>query len=310
MFPSAETKTFGMEQKHNATRTNKDVSSILLAMSYATIGTAGGAVQHPATITAMNALGAATRITELRVALKLRRGQALSPYNAEAWDLLLHENNLFNKYSNIPNSLRWGFDAGIRRIYQTTTLANSPSLLNYSTAFQEIIKKEFKCGRYIGPLSQTEVESLIGPFQSSPLSLVPKAGKPGKFCVVHNFSHPHLLSAQLSSINYTINSNMYPCTWGTFSTICYTICNLPPSSQASIRDVAEAYCTIPIMPDQWPSLVVKLHNEDSFTINTNNNFGLTSAGGIYGELRDAAADIFHAQGIGPLSKWVDDHIFF
>ena len=56
--------------------------------------------------------------------------------------------------------------------------------------------------------------------------------------------------------------------------------------------------------------MVKLHDEDSFAINTNNNFSLTSAGGIYGELGNAAADLFCAHGIGPLLKWVDDHIFF
>jgi hypothetical protein len=103
---------------------------------------------------------------------------------------------------------------------------------------------------------------------------------------------------------------MYPCTWGTFSTVCYTIHNLPPGSQASIRDVAEAYRTIPITHTQWPGLVVKLREDNSFAINTCNNFGLTSAGGIYGELGDATADIFRAHEIGPLSKWVDDHIYF
>src|SRR5271156_433391 len=50
--------------------------------------------------------------------------------------------------------------------------------------------------------------------------------------------------------------------------------------------------------------------DDQFAINVCNNFGLTSAGGIYGLLRDATLDIFRAQGIGPISKWVDDHIFF
>jgi hypothetical protein len=34
-----------------------------------------------------------------------------------------------------------------------------------------------------------------------------------------------------------------------------------------------------------------------------------SAGGVYGHLADAGADILRANGIGPLSKWVDDHIF-
>ena len=154
------------------------------------------------------------------------------------------------------------------------------------------------------------MEQLIGPFQSSPLSLVPKPGKVAKLRAVHNFSYPHSPTNQIFSINYTIDPDVYPCTWGTFGTICFTIYNLPPGSQASIRDVAEAYRTIPITPEQWPGLVVKLRGQDTYCINTNDNFGLASAGGIYGEVADAGADIFRAQGIGPLSKWVDDHIFF
>ena len=35
-----------------------------------------------------------------------------------------------------------------------------------------------------------------------------------------------------------------------------------------------------------------------------------AAGGMYGDLADAGVDIFRAHGMGPLSKWVDDHIFF
>src|SRR5271156_4347752 len=50
--------------------------------------------------------------------------------------------------------------------------------------------------------------------------------------------------------------------------------------------------------------------DDQFAINVCNNFGLTSAGGIYGLLSGATLDIFRAQEIGPISKWVDDHIFF
>ncbi len=85
---------------------------------------------------------------------------------------------------------------------------------------------------------------------------------------------------------------------------------LPPDSQASVRDVAAAYRTIPAHQTQWPGLVVRLEGSDSNAINTHNNFGLTSAEGIYGYLADVGADIFRAKGIGPLLKWVDDHIFF
>jgi hypothetical protein len=74
--------------------------------------------------------------------------------------------------------------------------------------------------------------------------------------------------------------------------------------------VAEAYRTIPIKPSQWPGLVVRLRGSNQFAINTNNNFGLTSAGGVYGNLADAGTNIFRANGMGPVSKWVDDHVFF
>ena len=74
--------------------------------------------------------------------------------------------------------------------------------------------------------------------------------------------------------------------------------------------MAEAYRTIPVRPSQWPGLVVMLREDDEYAINTNNNFGLASAGGVYGRLADCAACIFRANGLGPLSKWVDDHIFF
>lgn len=182
--------------------------------------------------------------------------------------------------------------------------------MQYLEAYTAIIEREFQSGRYISPFSQQETEQILGPFQSSPLSLVPKPGKPGKFQGVHNFSFPRTPSNDIFSVNHRIDSHQFPCTWGTFATLCNLIWHLPPGTQASIRDVAEAYRTIPMAPDQWPGLVVKLREENTFAINTNNNFGLTSAGGVYGSLADAGANLFRAEGIGPLSKWVDDHIFF
>jgi len=47
-----------------------------------------------------------------------------------------------------------------------------------------------------------------------------------------------------------------------------------------------------------------------FAANICNNFRLTLAGGSHGLLADAGTDIFRANGIGPISKGVDDHIFF
>ena len=78
-----------------------------------------------------------------------------------------------------------------------------------------------------------KLESIIGPFQSSPLSLIPKPAKPDTLRVIHNFSYPYP-PALYKSINQDINSTLFLCTWGTFSTISFTIWNLPPGSQAFI----------------------------------------------------------------------------
>ena len=287
----------GTVPKPGAKRATKEGSSPLGALPYAATGTTDGVAPPTPTSSDTSAPDVGARIMELKGALELRRSQAITPYRVEAWEVLLRDCNLYVKYPNLISSLRKGFDAGIRPIYSTSTPPNSSTLLLHPEAYQEMVANEFNKGRYIGPCSQQEVESLIGPFQSSPLSWVPKAGKPDKFRAVHNFSYPHTPTPTTASINYSINADQFPCTWGTFDTICFTIFNLPPGSQAAIRDVAEAYRTIPVVSDQWPGLVVKLLGHDEFAINLCNDFGLTSAGGIYGELGDATLDIFRGQGI-------------
>ena len=226
------------------------------------------------------------------------------------WHEELSRLGLLPKHPHIAEGLRVGFDLGIPPILRTYAPPNHQSVNTLPNVYSSTVSNEFAAGRYIGPFSRAELEAELGPFQTSPLSFVPKASKPGKYRAVHNFSFPHNPSPEAKSINSRINSEEFPCTWGTFKTVALLIARLPPNSQASVRDVAEAYRTIPANPTQWPGLVIRLQEEDQFAVNVCNNFGLSSAGGVYGAVADAGADIFRGNGIGPLAKWVDDHIFF
>jgi len=264
----------------------------------------------PTILFATSAQGASNGTMEPRAALELRKHSTLTPYHHKAWRVALEQLNLTSRYPNLCHNIQFGFNAGIIPPKYTYTPLNHTSVETYPYVYEEIEIKEFQKGRYIGPFTQNELEHIIGPFQTSPLSIIPKPGKPGKFRAVHNFSSPHTPLSFAASINSQINSDNFPCTWGTFNTVAFIIFHLPPGSRASIRDVAEAYRTIPITPEQWAGLVIRLRGEDRFAVNICNNFGLSSAGGLYGQLADAGADIFRALGIGPLSKWVDDHIFF
>jgi hypothetical protein len=203
-----------------------------------------------------------------------------------------------------------GFQAGIPAIAVSYTPSNSVSITEHCNAFTNIINLEFQKNRYIGPATKSQIEDLLGPFQTSPLSIIPKPNKPGKYRLIQNLSHPHNPIRGISTINSHIESSLYPCTWGTFGTIALAIEKLPPGSEAAVRDVKEAYRTIPLHHSQWPGMIVKLQGEDNYAIDTQNAFGLASGAGIYGRVADTGADIMRTQGLGPISKWVDDHVFF
>ena len=246
----------------------------------------------------------------LRSAVSLRRVVPATPLDAEQWESALLSSCLYIKYPRIPMSIRRGADAGFPPITRSFTPLNNSSTEELSDAFNDIIQSEYAKGRYLGPFTQKELELELGPFQSSPLSLVPKAGKPGKFRLIQNLSHPHS-NRPVASINSHLDSDDFPCTWGTFHTVCTLIRGLPPGSQAAVRDIAEAYRIIPLHPNQWAGVVVRVSNEPGlFALNTCNSFGCATAGGVFGMFGDALADILRDKGIGPILKWVDDFIFF
>ena len=189
--------------------------------------------------------------------LRHRKTNPLTPYKPNVWHRQLERHGLLGRYPDLYLSLTQGFDVGVPSIQQTYIPPNSSLINKYPKVYEEIVETDFQKGRYLGPFSRAELKSLIGPFQSLPLSLATKPGKPGKYCMVHNFLHPCLpCTNPVQSINSAINSQDFPCTWGTFSTICPIIYCLPPGSQASIQDVSKAYRTIPVHHNQWPGLVV------------------------------------------------------
>ncbi|CAA7260292.1 unnamed protein product [Cyclocybe aegerita] len=286
------------------------VSSTQQTQSFAPTGNARPDAAAHLTTPNTSAPVAESRLTELRRALEGKKLNSGSPYKPEAWRQHLEQAGLTGKYPNIPSDLQRGFDAGIPVIRTTFTPPNKQSVVDFSDKFDENSKAEFERGRYIGPVTKAETEALLGPFQTSPLSLIPKPTQLGKYCIIQNLSHPHKPTSNITSINSAIDSDRFPCTWGTFSVICLLIARLPPGSQAAVRDVKEAYRTIPLKPSQWPGIVVHLRGEDNFAIDTRNCFGLASGAGCYGAIGDTGAQLMRANGIGPLSKWVDDHLFF
>lgn len=247
---------------------------------------------------------------ELSTALEHRKSNPIMPYKAEAWARDLQCFGLLPCFTKIPDGICFGFNLKFPTISSTQTPPNKQSIA-YKDHFNSSIQVELQKSHYLGPFSSDALLNLISPFQSSPLSIIPKPGKPGKFRLIQNFSFPHSIDPLFPnpSINSFINASDFPTTWGKFSIIYLLISRLPLGSEAATRNVVEAYRTIPLHPSQWPAAVVRT-SDSKFCVDTCTAFGATPSAGAYGHITDAGAEILHHQGIGPLDKWVDDHIFF
>ena len=176
-----------------------------------------------ATLSNTDAPDAEKWVMKLSSALAQRRRETLSPYAPKAWSKELVCLGLQDKYPSLVQGLEEGFHLGIPNILHTYTPPNHYSINSLHNVYSTILENEFTAGRYIGPFTCQQLEAEWGPFQSSLLSLIPKASKPGSYQAVHNFSHPHSPLAKTTSINMHIDSDDFPCTWGTFSMVALLI---------------------------------------------------------------------------------------
>ena len=187
-------------------------------------------------------------LIKLTAVLELRKCKALTPYHPDTWYSALWEVGLTQKYSHIVTGLCFGFNISFPTIITTQSPPNKESVIEFAGEFQKIKHKEIQKGRYIGTISGQDVEFLIDPFQSSPFSIIPKPGQANKYCNIQNYSFPIAPSDIFpnSLINSHVDSNSIPTTWGTFLVISLLIHCLPPGLQSAMKDIVEAYRTIPL----------------------------------------------------------------
>jgi hypothetical protein len=264
------------------------------------------------TITCTIARDAAHSPTEPASALEHRKGHPRNLYNTSAWEHALRCYKLTNMFPSLVHSLHHGFIIGYPVITCTQSPPNSTSIPLYQNEFENIVKKEIAKNRYIGPTPLATIESLLGPYQTSPFSMIPKLRWPGTFRLVQNFSfpiNPFPFPFPNPSVNDAIDASLFPCTWGKFSTIYLLVSRLSLGSQAATRDIAEAYHTIPLHASQYPATVVRT-SETHACIDTCAAFGTSPSGSAYRLVADAGAEILRTHGISPVDKWLNNYVFF
>lgn len=116
-----------------------------------------------------------------RFALARNAREPRTPYHAGCWEVLLRDAGLASRYPNLVNGFRQGFVFSFPTVLVTQSPPNQPSVEEHSSVFSQLVSHEGAAGWYVGPFSQHELEQLLGPFQSSPVSIIPKPAKPGHY---------------------------------------------------------------------------------------------------------------------------------
>jgi hypothetical protein len=231
-----------------------------------------------------------------------------TPFVSREWEKMLYDISPCNSFLDVPIGMRLGFDMGVR--YPPTftyTPPNHNSALSYPQHVLSHIQNELSHGRYSGPFSKSKLESLIGPFRTSPLGTVPKSLGSAERRIVQDLSFPRD-DPSLDSVNNQINIEDFRCDWGTFNDVRKIVIDAPELSEAATLDVDSAFRCCPITPSQQRNFVI--HWNGLFYIDHNAPFGATSAGGVFGRVADAKSAILASKELGPSKNWVDDFVFF
>lgn len=178
----------------------------------ASIGNKEQAAQRILTTNIISVPAASHTPMEPSTALALRHLLPVCPYNADIWESLLQKHGLLARYDKIVAGFRSGFDLHLLQLFTSQTPPNHPSLTQHRAAFDSIIERELATGHYVGPFTRSRLHSLLGDFQTSPVSIIPKSGKPGKYRVIQIFSFPYSPSPATPSfsINSRVDSDDFP----------------------------------------------------------------------------------------------------
>jgi hypothetical protein len=164
------------------------------------------------------------------------------------------------------------------------------------------ISGEQAAGRYSEGFDPETLETIIGPFRTSPLGLVPKSHS-DSLRLVQDMSFPRN-DPDTPSVNSGVDPDDFPTAWGTFESTAVLVLSLPPGCMAATFDISAAYRLAPIRPDQQNSLCIlwmgKVYVDRAVM------FGLTSSAGVFGSIADMLVDIYCKAGFDAIRKWVDD----
>ncbi len=190
-------------------------------------------------------------------------------------DVLAHEIKDYPDKAEIDfliKGFKFGFDLGCeRRPPPRAPPRNGVGARENPTTTRELIYKEVALGRMPGPYSAPALPNMV----FSPVNLVPKAGNPGKFRLIHNLAFPY----DENAVNQCIPDAAAKVKYASFDEF-VTMCLLHGKGAWQCKlDLDAAFRQCPMSLGDLPLLGFSIH--DLYFINSNMAFGAHSSCQIF-----------------------------
>ena len=226
--------------------------------------------------------------------------QPATPLCVSVWEEAVagHPDGMFSRY--ILSGIRQGFHIGVdrARLSLRPGPGNFPSVYNHPHIVETHIAGEVAQRRLLGPVP----EYLVGLCHSSPIGLIPKLHRPGKWRLIVDLSAPHG-----NSVNDAISPELSRMHYASVLDAAAIVRSLGPGSLMAKIDLQNAYRVLPVHPDDHPLLAIRW--ESSTYVDTTLPFGLRSATKIFSAFADALAWVMHKHGVSRQLHYLDDYLF-
>jgi hypothetical protein len=230
----------------------------------------------------------------------------------EKWEEALQRAGLREKYANVVEGFRNGFNQGIpphsidgERWF---TPPNHSSALLAKEEIEENLRKEIAAGRMFGPFTHEEVATKFPFFRSSPLGTATSSD--GLVRPINDLSFPHGVQG-VPTVNSFVDKMEFNTTWDNFKIVARFFKQSKGPLELVLFDWEKAYRQILTREDQWPYLMVQNFNGEML-LDTRITFGgVAGCTRSFGRPADAWKEIMKAKfDLVRIFRWVDDNLFF
>jgi hypothetical protein len=209
-----------------------------------------------------------------------------------------HPDTVFT--TRVINMLTFGADIGYTGPRAPRVCPNWASVTEHLPAVEEIIDRDVRLGRKVGPFSTPPFDTYV----ASPLGAFTKKAS-SKVRVIHDLSWP-----PDHSINHHIDTKTYTVKYMAVDDLAAQILTLGRHALVAKLDLQDAYKLVNVRPQDWDLLGVTMysHGKLRYYVDVTLPFGLCSAPALFNDVADALAFMMRERGVTYTDHYLDDFV--